>query len=275
MECLTIDTHQHFWKYNPIKDQWIDESMEIIRRDFMPHDLQPLLYSLNIGGCVAVQADTSIHETDFLLDLAKQHDFIKAVVGWIDFKQIHPLLERWSGEKKLKGFRDILQGQPPEYLQSDLFLSGIKVLGTYGYTYDILVYPHHLKAVYSVVSQYSNQKFVIDHLAKPYIKDQKIEDWKKDLKSISVFPNVYCKVSGMITEASWDQWKINDLRPYFEVALELFGPDRLMFGSDWPVCQLAGGYEAWWNTFQQLIEPISPTEQQKIRVLNAQQFYDI
>jgi L-fuconolactonase len=137
------------------------------------------------------------------------------------------------------------------------------------------VYPHHLKAVYAVVSHYPNQKFVIDHLAKPYIKDQKIEDWKKDLKSISVFPNVYCKVSGMITEAYWDQWKINDLRPYFEVAWALFGPDRLMFGSDWPVCQLAGGYEAWWNAFQQLIEPISPSDQKKIRALNAQQFYGI
>lgn len=275
---MKIDAHQHFWQFDPVRDSWITEgSMSAIRRNFLPNDLQPILQQNGIDGCVAVQADQSETETQFLLDLAAQNDFIKGVVGWVDIKvnNFSERLDYFSQYPKLKGFRHILQGEKPEFMLDPKFTEGVRLLGKKGFTYDILVFPYHLIAVKVFLQRTDNQPFVIDHIAKPYIQKGMIDQWAKDLKSIAQFENVYCKLSGMVTEADWKGWKEADFTPYIDAVFEAFGTDRIMYGSDWPVCLVAASYEKQLSIVQNYISKLSNTEGAKIMGENAKSFYKI
>ncbi|MBL7829247.1 MAG: amidohydrolase family protein [Saprospiraceae bacterium] len=274
---MKLDAHQHFWKFDPVRDAWISDAMSVLRRDFLPTDLEPVFQENGIDGCVAVQADQSDTETEFLLDLARKYPFIKAVVGWIDIrsKALPERLDRLAGHTRLKGFRHILQGEKPEFMLQPDFIRGIHTLGKRGFTYDILVFPRHLNAVASFLKINDNQPFIIDHLAKPYIKQGKIKQWSKDLRAIARHEQVYCKLSGMVTEADWTAWKPSDMTPYLEVALEAFGPRRLVYGSDWPVCLLAGSYKKQMDLVTLFIQQLSPSEQAQIMGQNALHFYRI
>jgi len=272
---LKIDSHQHFWQFDPIRDNWITEEMEVIRHDFLPPDLKPLLDANGIHGCVAVQADQSEQETNFLLDLAKEYDFIRGVVGWVDLcsSNIEERLEYFSQFPKLKGFRHILQLESVEFMLKPEFKRGISALKEYGFTYDILIYPQHLPVVPDLIRD--DQPFIIDHLAKPYIKKGIFNNWEADMKHIASFENVYCKLSGMITEADLKNWKKEDIFPYMDKVFEFFGADRLMFGTDWPVCKLAGEYDEVCGLVEEYLSKLSTREQELVWGKNAETFYKL
>ncbi|MDQ1087959.1 amidohydrolase [Siphonobacter sp. SORGH_AS_1065] len=275
---MKIDSHQHFWVFDPVRDAWITSDMEPIRRNFLPNDLQPVLQQNNIDGCVAVQASQSEIETDFLIQLAEQNDFIKGVVGWVDLRSelVSERLEYFRQFPKLKGFRHIVQGEPDDlFLLRMEFMDGIRALETYGYTYDILIYPRHLPTAREFVTRLPHQLFVVDHLAKPYVKAGEIEKWAADIQSLAKRENVCCKVSGLVTEADWEQWTPEQLRPYLDVVFEAFGPERVMFGSDWPVCLVASSYERWVQVLQEYTGSLSSYEQEKFWGGNAKDFYSL
>ncbi|MEO6964189.1 MAG: amidohydrolase family protein, partial [Puia sp.] len=242
---MKIDSHIHFWIYDPVKDAWIDDTMSVLKGDYLPEELVPLLDKRRVDGVVAVQADQSENETHYLLGLADHHDFIKGVVGWVDFRssRVEERLEYFSQFPCLKGFRHIVQAeQQQDYLLRDDFCRGISLLRKFNFTYDILIYPKHLKYAVDFVKRFPDQKFVLDHLAKPDIKNGRFQDWRKDLQAFSELKHVSCKMAGLVTEADWLQWKPDDFGRYISVGLEIFGPDRIMFGSDWPVCTTAASY---------------------------------
>ena len=272
---MRIDSHQHFWQFDPVRDSWIDSSMEKIAKDFEPKDLKPLLEQSKIDGCVAVQANQSETENEFLLKLAEHNPFVKGVVGWVDLSSndLSERLDFYSNNPLFKGVRHILQAEKKGFMLQDSFLKGIAQLKDFNLTYDILIYPHQLQEATTLVEQNPEQAFVLDHLAKPYIKDQKIERWASDIKQLAKNKNVYCKVSGIITEADWNHWQAKDFEKYLSVALEAFGSDRLMFGSDWPVCLLAGSYQHVVKIIDLFIEELSPDKQNKIMGENAINFY--
>jgi L-fuconolactonase len=275
---MRIDAHQHFWIFDPVRDNWIDESMAVIQRDFLPADLKPILDRHTIDGCVSVQADQSETQTEFLLNHAADNDFIKAVVGWIDLRadNIEERLAHYSRFKKLKGFRHVLQGDPDRALMlKPEFTRGIKALQKHGFTYDILIFPDQLVYAEELARSFSDQKFVIDHIAKPHIKKQEIEGWKKDITAIARHENVWCKVSGMVTEADWQNWQEADFTPYLDVVFEAFGTKRVMFGSDWPVCNVAGGYDRMAGIVKNYTSKLSADGQADFWGNNAVEFYNI
>lgn len=274
---MKIDAHQHFWKFDPIRDAWIGEEMKAIQRDFMPEDLKTELDNNGLEGCIAVQADESETETRFLLDLAEAYPWIKKVVGWVDLssKKVDQELEDYRKSEKLAGFRKILQSLPPEEMEDRAFLNGIGLLEKYGYTYDILIYPRHLEAAYRLVKKFPDQAFVLDHLAKPDIKNGEIDIWKKGIMELASLPNVNCKVSGMVTEADWGNWQQKDFRPYLDVVVDSFGINRLMYGSDWPVCLLAGSYGKVQDLAMDYFQKFSLAEQQMVFGQNASRFYGL
>jgi len=273
-----IDSHQHFWKYDAVRYDWINQSMAVIQRDFLPEDLKPLLSASGIEGCVAVQAQQSATENDFLLSHANQHDFIKGVVGWIDFQadNIQEQLSHYSHFKKMKGFRHVLQGEKQrDFMLRPAFKKGIAALHSFGFTYDILIFPDQLGFTKKFLEAFPYQPFVIDHIAKPYIKDKKIDDWKKDITAIAKFEHVSCKVSGMVTEANWKTWKKEDFKPYLDVVVEAFGVKRLMFGSDWPVCLVAASYAEVVMLVREYFSSFSKDEQDDFFGGNAMRFYNL
>jgi len=242
---MHIDSHQHFWKYDAREYEWIDESMKSLRRDFMPEDLEPELGRNGFDGCIAVQARQTLEETRWLLELAGRHSFVKGVVGWVDVRspEVRFQLEALCGNPKLAGIRHIVQSEPDDrfLLQPD-FLRGIAVLSEFNLTYDILIYTRHLPVAAEVVTRFPRQRFVLDHLAKPDIRRRELTGWSQGIRQFARFPNVYCKLSGLVTEADWTNWKEQDFAPYLDAAFEHFGAERLMIGSDWPVCTVAGDY---------------------------------
>ncbi|WP_281632977.1 amidohydrolase family protein [Flavobacterium luteolum] len=272
-----IDSHQHFWKFDPVRDSWIDETMQNIQRDFLPEDLQPLLNANQFEGCVAVQASQSEEETHFLLDLASKNDFIKGVVGWIDLRNenIAERLQFFSDQKKLKGFRHVVQGEADDFMFGKEFRRGIAALKPFNYTYDILIFERQLPAAISLVQDFPNQKFVIDHIAKPNIKSGSIDSWKNGIEEIAKYENVWCKISGMVTEADWKNWKPEDLKPYLDVIFENFAVDKLMYGSDWPVLNVASDYNEVVKTLEDYISKFSIEDQNKIWFENAKEFYKL
>lgn len=275
---VIIDSHQHFWRYEPDRHGWIDDEMSSIRRDFLPQDLKEVYKINEIEGCVAVQADQTLSETDFLLDLSQKNDFIRGVVGWVDLQaeQVDTALEKYRSHRKLKGWRHIVQGEKDHnFLLRPDFLRGISFLEKYGFTYDILVFPHQLGAVLEFVQHFPHQKFVIDHMAKPYIKDGFYEGWATLMREIAKHENVFCKVSGMITEADYRSWTKAQLNPYLDLVLEAFGAERLMFGSDWPVCLVAGTYTQVKQIITDFIGTLSVAEQNGIMGENAIRFYNL
>ncbi len=275
---MKIDSHQHFWKYHPVKDAWINESMKAIQRDFLPADLRPLLTENHIEGCVAVQADQTEAETDFLLQLAQNHEFIKGVVGWVDLRadNIAERLAHFAQFPKLKGFRHIVQAEPEDdfLLRSD-FCRGIGLLSAYHFTYDILIFPRHLPYAASFVARFPEQPFVVDHLAKPDFTSTDFSAWEKGIRAIAAFPNVCCKVSGMVTEADWKNWKKQDFVYCLDVLADAFGTDRLMFGSDWPVCLVAASYGEICDIVQDYFAQFPPEAQNKLWGENAVKFYHL
>ncbi|MCB0658231.1 MAG: amidohydrolase family protein [Saprospiraceae bacterium] len=275
---MRIDSHQHFWQYSPSSHSWINDEMQVLKRDFLPSDLEPLLTSRGMDGCVAVQAAQHERETDFLIHLADQHSFIKGVVGWVDLraKNVEARLSHYAQFPVLKGFRHIVQDEPdPHFLLQPDFCRGIEALQKFGFTYDILVYPIHLEVAYLFASRFPEQPFVVDHLAKPYIKQQEIEPWASQMRKLASLPHVYCKLSGMVTEADWKHWHSRDFKPYTEVILEAFGAERVMIGSDWPVCLLAGNYGRVIHLGEELISALNPTDRTKIMGGNAARFYNL
>lgn len=275
---MKIDSHQHFWKYHPVKDSWINDDMKLLKQDFLPSDLYPLFRENNITGCVAVQADQSENETHFLLELASENDWIKAVVGWIDLRaeNLEERLEYFSKYKKLKGFRHIVEAEAQDdFLLREDFCNGISKLKKYNFTYDILVRPKHLKFAAEFVKRFPNQSFVIDHLAKPDIKNADFSVWEKEIRQIATYPNVYCKVSGLVTQADWKNWKIADFTNCLDIITEAFGINRLMFGSDWPVSLLAASYEQSTEILESYFSKFSKEEQDQFWGGNAIVFYDL
>lgn len=272
-----IDSHQHFWKFDPVRDSWIDETMAVIQRDFLPEDLLPLLKENQFEGCVAVQASQSEEETNFLLDLASKNDFIKGIVGWIDLRNanIAEHLRHFSSYKKLKGFRHVVQGEADDFMFGTAFRNGIKVLKEFDFTYDILIFHRQLPAAVSLVKDFPEQNFVIDHIAKPDIKSGEIDSWKKGIEEIAKYDNVWCKVSGMVTEADWKNWKPEDLKPYLDVIFENFSIDKIMYGSDWPVLNVASDYNEVVKTLEDYISKFSIEDQNKIWFENANLFYSL
>ncbi|WP_247231637.1 amidohydrolase [Telluribacter sp. SYSU D00476] len=274
---MTIDAHQHFWIYDPERDAWITPEMEVIRRNFLPADLGPVLQANGIDGCVAVQAAQSEAETQFLLQLAEANSFVKGVVGWVDLRadNLYDRLEFYSQFEELKGFRHVVQAEPDDFLRQADFIKGVRQLVAFDFTYDILIYPTQLEAATYFVEQLPEVKMVIDHLAKPYIKEGKVDEWAAAMRRMAQYPNVHCKVSGMVTEADWHHWKAEDFRPYLDVVFEAFGTDRLLFGSDWPVCLVAADYGEMKNILVEYMKGFSATEKEKILGLNAVQFYNL
>jgi L-fuconolactonase len=274
-----IDAHQHFWKFDPVRDSWITEGqMSVIRKDFLPEDLFPILKSNNINGCVAVQSNQAEEDTLFLLNLARENVFIKGVVGWIDLSadNIEACLKNYRLHKMLKGFRHVLQGEKDErFMLRPEFKRGISLLNKYDFTYDILIYPNHLKYAELLVAEFPDQRFVIDHLAKPDIKNKKIDRWKMDMETISKYQNVSCKISGMVTEADWNLWDKKDFNPYLDIVFNAFGINRVMYGSDWPVCNLAGGYDKSLEIFSDYTSKLSQHEQSLLWGGNAIKFYNL
>lgn len=272
-----IDSHQHFWKFDPIRDSWIDDSMLKIQRDFLPEDLSPLLLENKFSGCVAVQASQSEEETNFLLDLASKNDFIKGVIGWVDLRNenISERLSHFSKYEKLKGFRHVVQGEPDDFMFGAAFRNGIAALKQFNYTYDILIFHRQLPAAIDLVKSFPKQKFVIDHIAKPDIKSGDIVSWEKGIEEIAKFKNVSCKISGMVTEADWNSWKPADLKPYLDVIFENFPADKILFGSDWPVCNVASDYTEVVKTLEDYIALLSVEDRNKIWFENARSFYNL
>jgi len=275
---MRIDVHQHFWQYEPERHGWISNEMAVIRRDFFPGDLAPILKDLHIAGTIAVQADETPEETRFLLDLAEKNDFIKGVVGWINLHTTDLAIElsAYAHKPKLVGFRSVIQGAPDaKYLTNKIFQQNLKQLAQTPYTYDLLVYHNQLPALVKMTDKLPDNHLILDHLGKPDIKNKQFKDWKEHLRILSTNPRIYCKMSGMITEADYARWTYDDLMPYMETAAEFFGTDRICFGSDWPVCLVAGSYKQVHDIVDKFIRQLTVAEQEKIFGRNALQFYKL
>lgn len=275
---LKIDAHQHFWLYNPVRDQWIDNDMSILQNDFMPEHLQPILEHYGFQGTVVVQSDQSPEENLFQLKNADQYNFIKGVVGWVDLQSdnVEEQLANYTQFKKLKGFRSILQAEKDRSLMlKPLFKRGIGMLKRFGYTYDLVVLPDQLAYANELVSEFPEQRFVLDHIGKPNIRLRLFSDWVKNIQALASHENVYCKVSGMVTEADFRRWKFEDFKPYLDVIFECFGIERIMFGSDWPVCRLAATYGEVMGILEGYTAGFSNYEQDLFWGGNAMKFYNI
>lgn len=273
-----IDAHQHFWNYDAETYGWINEEMKELRRDFMPLHLKKLLDQEDITGCVAVQADQSESETRFLLNLESKYSFIKGVVGWLDIAadNFPKKLEHYSRNPALKGIRHVIQDEPDDrFLLRPDFLRGIQILSDYNLTYDLLIYERQLPAAIEFVSHFPGQPFVLDHIGKPRIKAGVKDPWEEGVRELAQHDNIYCKVSGLVTEAHWRNWTTDDLKPYLDIVFDAFGAERLMFGSDWPVCTLAAGYNEVVALLMEYANTFTNEEQAMIMGGNAQKFYDL
>lgn len=273
---MRIDAHQHFWSYSREDYGWIDERMGTIRRDFAPEDLAPLLTRVGFDGSVAVQARQSLEETEYLLHLAESSPIIKGVVGWVDLRssRVREDLERFRVHPRFVGVRHVVQDEPDErfLLRAD-FLAGVACLSELDLSYDILVYHHQLPAVVELVTKFPEHRLVLDHIAKPAIARRELEPWATHIRTLGGFENLYCKLSGMVTEADWKNWSKEDFRPYLDVVLESFGPGRLLIGSDWPVATLAASYQEVVEIVTDFIDPLSSTEKDAILGANAVELY--
>ena len=273
---MIIDSHHHFWKYNPVEYDWIDDSMKNIRTDFLPEKLERTIREAGVDGVISVQARQSVEEANWLLEMARQNKFMKGVVGWLPLMNddIDVYLEKYSAEALLKGLRHVIQGEPdPDFILRSDFNRGISLLKKYSLAYDILVVEHQLSNTIKFVNQHPDQVFVLDHIAKPLIGKNELSPWRANIQELAKRGNVNCKISGMVTEAGFDSWTPQQLQPYFEVILEAFGPDRLLFGSDWPVCLVATTYKDWVDLVRKNIASYSETEQAKIMGGNAVRIY--
>jgi len=264
---VIIDAHHHLWQYNPDEYGWMSGEMALIRRDFLPEDLQRELSAAGVDGVVTVQARQRIEETEWLLELAGGHEFMRGVVGWVPLvaPDVPAVLERFAQNDKLKAVRHVLHDEPDDdYMLREDFNRGIDALLPFRLAYDILIFERHLPQTIRFVDRHPNQTFVVDHIAKPRIRDGVISPWRENLAELARRENVYCKISGVVTEADWNRWTEEQIRPYLDTVLEVFGPSRLMFGSDWPVCLLACDYARWLAIVRRAIEKLTAGEQDRI-----------
>lgn len=275
---MRLDSHQHFWRYSAATHPWINASMAALKRDFLPADLEPLLRRAGVDGCIAVQAQQSVRETEWLLELAREHPFVRGVVGWVDLRApgARADLERLSRDPRLRGIRHIAQDEPDDrfLLRSD-FGRGLALLEPLGLTYDILIYQRQLPAAIELVRRMPRQRFVLDHLGKPDIRGGGFEVWRRGIRALAESENVCCKLSGLVTEADRQRWHASDFTPYLETALGCFGAKRLMIGSDWPVCLLAGEYARVIDVVRDFVARLPAAERAGILGLNAARFYGI
>jgi L-fuconolactonase len=275
---MKIDSHQHFWKYNKSEYDWIDDSMAALRRDFLPVHLAEELSKNGFDGSIAVQARQSLEETDWLLRMSDSNPVIKGVVGWVDLRSsdIYDQLKKYAAHPKLVGVRHVVQGErEDDFILRHDFNRGISFLKEFDLTYDILVFPKQLPYAIKFVEKYPDLTFVLDHIAKPLIKDGILSPWKENIQKLSEFPNVYCKVSGMVTEADWHNWKLQDFKPYLDTVFNAFGSDRVLIGSDWPVCLVTGDYSKVMNIVTDYISGFPELDKGKILGENAAKAYKI
>jgi L-fuconolactonase len=271
-----IDSHQHFWQVGRFDYPWMSEDLGVLYRDYLPHDLFTILQQHRITQTVLVQASNSVAESRWLLDLADANSFIAGVVGWVDLtsSEIDTQLNELSAHPKFKGVRHLVESEPDDdWLVQPAVLSGLQKLSARGLSYDLLVHTRHLKHVSVVAETCPDLALVIDHLAKPPIARNEIKEWSEALEPLARYPNVYCKLSGLVTETNWDSWQTDDLRPFVDCALEFFGTDRMMFGSDYPVCLLAASYDRVLDSFHEILQNLSDTDREKIFATNAAEFY--
>ncbi|HEU5459514.1 MAG TPA: amidohydrolase family protein [Pyrinomonadaceae bacterium] len=271
-----IDSHQHFWQVGRFDYPWMTSDLGVLYRDYLPVELAPILKTNGVEKTVLVQASNSIAESRWLLNLAAENSFIAGVVGWVDLMSpdVDAQLSELAAHPKFKGVRHLVESEPQDdWLVQPAVLSGLKRLSTYGLSYDLLVHTRHLKYVPRVAETCPDLALVIDHLAKPPIAKNEIDEWSQAFKPLASYPNIRCKLSGLVTEANWTSWQTDDLRPFVEFALESFGPDRLMFGSDYPVCLLASSYDRVLASFQEILKSLTGDEHEKIFSKNAAKFY--
>lgn len=275
---MRLDAHQHFWRYNQEEYPWIGRGMESLRRDFLPADLLPLLQSIGFDGSIAVQARQSVQETAWLLELADQYAFIRGVVGWLDLcgPALKQQLERFAEHGKFCGVRHVIHDEPDDlFMLREDFSRGIGLLAEFNLAYDLLLFPRHLRPAADLVARHPRQRFVLDHIAKPHIKDGVMEPWIVDIRRLAYFSNVACKISGMVTEADWHNWKPDDFTPYLDVVFEAFGADRVMIGSDWPVCTVSAPFHRVMSVAMDYVRRLSDHEQKRVLGQNALTFYRI
>jgi len=274
---MRIDAHQHFWHYDPVRDDWITEQMSVLRTDFLPGALEALLEVNGMDGTVAVQADQSETETRFLLGLAEDHPTILGVVGWVDLlsSDLPERLERFSRFRRFRGVRHIAQAESDDFLARREVIRGIGMLRDFELTYDILVYPRQLPAALTLVQALPDQPFVLDHMAKPLIARGVTEPWATHVRELASHPKVWCKISGLVTEADWARWRPEEFRPYLDLVFDAFGPHRLMFGSDWPVCLLAAEYRQVVTLVETYAEQLPALERGALFGGNAASFYGL
>jgi L-fuconolactonase len=275
---VRIDSHQHFWRYSAAEYEWIDDSMSVLRRDFLPSDARREMDLAGIDACVAVQARQTLEETRWLLELADSATFIAAVVGWVDLQadDAEAQLARFATHAKLVGVRHIVQSEPdPRFLLRPAFCRGISLLEELHLTYDILIYPRHLPAAIELVSRFPRQRFVLDHLAKPEVRTGEIREWERHIRELAEARNVWCKVSGLVTEADWTRWTASDVRPYLDVAFDCFGAERLLAGSDWPVCTVAAGFGRTMSLLTDYLEHRPSSERDAVLGRNAARFWGL
>ena len=271
-----IDSHQHFWQVGRFDYPWMTSDLGVLYRDYIPNDLAPVIQKNGVNKTVLVQASNSVAESRWLLELAKANSFIAGVVGWVDLlsSDINAQLDELCADPKFKGVRHLVESEPDDdWLVRPAVLAGLKQLSERGLSYDLLVHTQHLKHIPRVTESCPDLSLVIDHLAKPPIARNEIREWSQALQPLARYSNISCKLSGLVTEANWNSWQTDDLRPYVDIALESFGADRMMFGSDYPVCLLAASYESVLDSFQEILKSISDTDRDKIFSQNAENFY--
>lgn len=263
---MIIDSHHHFWRYGVEDYGWIDDAMKVIRRDFLPDDLRAEIRGAGVDGVISVQARQSLEETRWLLDLAAKNDFIKAVVGWVPLQLpgLGKTLEQFSRDGKFRAVRHVCQGEPDGFMLGDEFNVGVARLRDFKLAYDILIFERQLREATLFVDLHPRQTFVLDHIAKPRIKANELDPWRDNIRELARRPNVYCKISGLVTEADYKLWSPGQLAPYVEHVLEVFGPKRLMLGSDWPVCRVACDYAKWIGLVKEWIAQLSSDERSRI-----------
>jgi L-fuconolactonase len=275
---MRIDAHQHFWHYNPLEYGWIDPAWEVLTRDFLPGDLLPLLREEGFDGSIAVQARQSLEETNWLLNLATTNQHVLGVVGWLDLcsPDTKEQIGKFASHPKLCGVRHVIHDEPDDdFMLRDDFLHGISCLEEFKLPYELLIFPKHLSNTIQLVEKFSRQVFILDHIGKPGIREQQLSPWKGEIEQLASFPNVYCKLSGMVTEAKWHEWKQEDFHPFLKTVLDAFSPERLLIGSDWPVCLLSGSYKATIQLTKNFLGMLSIAEQKMILGENAARVYRI
>jgi L-fuconolactonase len=275
---MLIDAHHHLWRYNEQDYGWMDDSMNILKRDYLPEELKNELDKAGVTGTVVVQARQILDETRWLLELSDRSPFIMGVVGWVDLQSpdLFAQLDRFTAHPRLVGVRHVIHDeQDDDFMLRPAFLKGIEILQEYDLTYDLLLFPKHLERAFELVSMFPDQKFVLDHISKPFIKSGILQPWKDDIEALAAHPNVWCKISGMVTEANHKEWRYGDFVPYMGVVTEAFGTDRIMLGSDWPVCRLAGEYTNVLDIPKRFFADLPAGEKEKVFSANAVEFYGL